>query len=284
MAQETTPSSAATRRSTAGNQALPKDNRPRGEPGPSGQLGEAGPRGEQGLPGERGEQGEQGQRGERGEQGEQGQPGERGERGEQGQPGERGERGEQGQPGEQGPVGAQGQVGEQGPVGEQGAVGEPGPAGPPGPQGKPGPQGLPGPQGQQGWAPEPGDQPATRWTSPVDTNGASSLGSGVEAGLALAFMPAQLFASAFENVVKMQQQTWAALTSSDARESSEYRFDHHLPRRAFFPKQGRAPAGAFGQHDNRATCVGGASDWFTAPRSPLRRPRWTEKSADSAAT
>ena len=49
------------------------------------------------------------------------------------------------------------------------------------------------------------------------------------------------------------------------------------------PNRGRAPAGALGQHENRATRVGVASDWFTAPRSPLRRPRWTEKSADSAA-
>jgi hypothetical protein len=32
----------------------------------------------------------------------------------------------------------------------------------------------------------------------------------------------QLFASAFENMVKMQKQTWAALTGSDARGSSQY--------------------------------------------------------------
>jgi hypothetical protein len=35
-------------------------------------------------------------------------------------------------------------------------------------------------------------------------------------------MPAQLFASAFQNMIKVQQQIWAAVTGSDTRGSSQY--------------------------------------------------------------
>ena len=109
------------------------------------------------------------------------------------------------------PRGEQGSPGEQGPRGEQGPAGEPGP---PGPQGRPGPQGQ---QGQQGWAPDPGDQRATRWAAP----GTSGTPSATESGLELALQPVQLFALAFENMVKMQQQIWAALTGA-ARQSTRH--------------------------------------------------------------
>jgi hypothetical protein len=40
--------------------------------------------------------------------------------------------------------------------------------------------------------------------------------------LALAFMPVRLFASAVENAVKVQQQTWASLTGLTCGQSSNY--------------------------------------------------------------
>jgi hypothetical protein len=40
--------------------------------------------------------------------------------------------------------------------------------------------------------------------------------------LALAFMPVRLFASAVENAVKVQQQTWASLTGLTRGQSSNY--------------------------------------------------------------
>jgi Collagen triple helix repeat (20 copies) len=140
---------------------------------------------------------EHGPRGAQGPQGEQGRPGQPGKPGE---PGHRGEQGEKGEPGEQGPRGEQG---------------------PPGPQGKPGPQGLPGPQGQQGWAPEPGRQAqqVTEWARPAT----STVASGLEFALAIAFTPVQIFASMFENMIKLQQKTWANITgaaSTGARDTN----------------------------------------------------------------
>ena len=105
-------------------------------------------------------------------------------------------------------------------MGAQGPAGESGPAGPPGPQGKPGPQGLPGPQGQQGWAPEPGEQlrPVTEWIEPA----VASTASDVESSVGTMFRPVQAFASAYADIIKAQQQTWAALIGAprDSRESS----------------------------------------------------------------
>jgi hypothetical protein len=193
MAQETDPATSAPRRSSSGDPAAVVGRGPGGDRVP--RAGQARP----------GEAREHSPRDEAGEQGP------RGEEGPRGEPGERGPRGE---PGEQGPRGEQGPVGAQGPVGERG---------PAGPQGKPGPQGPPGPQGQQGWAPEPREQsePVTGWSTPA-SNG-TPIESVVESGLALTFMPAQLFASAFENVVKVQQQTWAALSGAagSSQESSK---------------------------------------------------------------
>jgi len=93
-----------------------------------------------------------------------------------------------------------------GPVGAQGPAGEPGPAGPPGPQGKPGPQGLPGPRGGEGWVAKPGTTPQLL----SDLSGPAV--AGVESAIDLMFRPTRLFASAFADTVKAQQQMWAALT------------------------------------------------------------------------
>jgi Collagen triple helix repeat (20 copies) len=140
---------------------------------------------------------------------------EHGPRGEQGPSGERGERGAHGEPG---PRGEQGLRGEQGPTGKPGP---PGPAGPPGPQGMPGPQGLPGPQGQQGWAPEPSShtQQVTNWVKPATT------ASGLELGLAMMCTPVQIFAAMFDNIIKMQQQTWSSMigaASTGLRDANKY--------------------------------------------------------------
>ena len=97
----------------------------------------------------------------------------------------------------------------------------PAPQGPPGPQGQPGPQGLPGPQGQQGWAPEPVASSAAGWSRPA-INASSAAVPALESGLALAFTPVRLFASAVENAVKVQQQTWASLTGLTRGQSRNY--------------------------------------------------------------
>ena len=78
----------------------------------------------------------------------------------------------------------------------------------PGRRASPGPQGLPGPQGQQGWAPEPGDQPkpVTEWAGPPP-----AAAPALESGLAMMFRPMQLFASAYADLIKAQQQAWAAM-------------------------------------------------------------------------
>ena len=78
---------------------------------------------------------------------------------------------------------------------------------------------MAGPQGQQGWAPEPTDEPqqVTAWTRPATSKAAN--------GLAMAFTPVQIFASAFENMVKLQQKTWAAMigaTSSAVRDANRH--------------------------------------------------------------
>ena len=91
-------------------------------------------------------------------------------------------------------------------MGAQGPAGEPGPAGPPGPQGKPGPQGLPGPRGGEGWVAKPGTTPQLL----SDLSGPAV--AGVESAIDLMFRPTRLFASAFADTVKAQQQMWAALT------------------------------------------------------------------------
>ena len=44
----------------------------------------------------------------------------------------------------------------------------------------------------------------------------------VESGMALAFTPIRLFASAVENTVKLQQQTWASLTGLTRGQSKNY--------------------------------------------------------------
>jgi len=44
-------------------------------------------------------------------------------------------------------------------------------------------------------------------------------------GLALAFTPVQVFASAFENMIKLQQKTWASMigaTSSTVRDANRH--------------------------------------------------------------
>jgi hypothetical protein len=44
----------------------------------------------------------------------------------------------------------------------------------------------------------------------------------VESGLELAFTPVRLLASAMENAVKVQQQTWASLTGLARGQSKNY--------------------------------------------------------------
>jgi hypothetical protein len=58
----------------------------------------------------------------------------------------------------------------------------------------------------------------TEWAKPA----AAQAASGVEAGIATVFRPAQVFASAYADIIKAQQQTWAALIGAprDSRESS----------------------------------------------------------------
>jgi hypothetical protein len=57
----------------------------------------------------------------------------------------------------------------------------------------------------------------TEWAKPA----AAQAASGVEAGIATVFRPAQVFASAYADIIKAQQ-TWAALIGAarDSRESS----------------------------------------------------------------
>ena len=50
-------------------------------------------------------------------------------------------------------------------------------------------------------------QSVTEFAKPVGAQAAS----GVEAGLATVFRPAQVFASAYADIIKAQQQTWAAM-------------------------------------------------------------------------
>jgi hypothetical protein len=82
---------------------------------------------------------------------------------------------------------------------------------------------LPGPQGQQGWAPEPESQPhqATEWAKPVT----SKAMSGLEPGLAMAFIPVHIFASMVDNMVKLQQKTWANMigaASASTRDANRH--------------------------------------------------------------
>jgi hypothetical protein len=82
---------------------------------------------------------------------------------------------------------------------------------------------LPGPQGQQGWAPEPSNQSpqVTGWVKPATSTPAS----GLESGLAMMFIPVQIFTSVFDNMVKLQQKTWANMVgaaNSGARDANRY--------------------------------------------------------------
>ena len=142
----------------------------RGEQGPPGEQGVAGPPGkdgEQGPPGEQGVAGPPGEDGTRGQPGDEGPPGEQGVAGPPGEDGARGRPGDQGPPGDQGVAGlpgqdgARGRPGDQGPPGEQGVAGPPGEDGArgrPGDQGPPGDQGVAGLPGQDGDRGPPGDQ------------------------------------------------------------------------------------------------------------------------------
>ena len=99
---------------------------PRGDTGPQGEKGDAGPQGLQGPQGEKGDTGPQGSQGEKGDTGPQGPQGEKGDTGPQGPQGEKGDTGPQGPQGEKGDTGPQGPQGEKGDTGPQGPQGEPG--------------------------------------------------------------------------------------------------------------------------------------------------------------
>jgi hypothetical protein len=77
---------------------------------------------------------------------------------------------------------------------------------------------LPGPQRQQGWAPEPGAQPQeiTEWVKPASSKPAP----GLESGVAMMFTPVHIFTSMFDNMIKLQQKTWANMIGA-ARTGSQ---------------------------------------------------------------
>jgi hypothetical protein len=82
---------------------------------------------------------------------------------------------------------------------------------------------LPGPQGQQGWAAEPSYQSpqVTGWVEPATSKPAS----GLESGLAMMFIPVQIFTSVFDNMIKLQQKTWTKMVgaaSTGARDANTY--------------------------------------------------------------
>ncbi len=128
----------------------------RGEQGPEGPKGEAGPQGPKGDAGARGSQGPQGLKGDTGAQGPQGLKGDTGAQGPQGLKGDTGAQGPQGLKGDtgaKGPQGLKGDTGAQGPQGLKGDTGAQGPQGLKGDTGAQGPQGfqgIPGIQGTQG--------------------------------------------------------------------------------------------------------------------------------------
>lgn len=136
----------------------------RGEQGPKGEPGDAGPRGEQGPQGPQGEKGEKGDTGPQGLQGEKGEKGDPGPQGPQGDPGPQGEPGQDGAPGTAGAPGAAATitVGETttGEAGTEAAVTNSGTTSaavlnftiPKGAKGDKGEKGDPGPQGEPGAA------------------------------------------------------------------------------------------------------------------------------------
>jgi hypothetical protein len=82
---------------------------------------------------------------------------------------------------------------------------------------------LPGPQGQQGWAPEPGGQPqqVTGWVKPAS----SKTVPGLESGVAMMFTPVHIFTSVFDNMIKLQQKTWANMigaASTGSQDTNRY--------------------------------------------------------------
>ena len=68
-------------------------------------------------------------------------------------------------------------------------------------------------------SPSPRPRPAGRVPAVKAASGAVPA---LESGMALAFTPVRLFASAVENAVKVQQQTWASLTGLTRGQSRNY--------------------------------------------------------------
>jgi hypothetical protein len=61
----------------------------------------------------------------------------------------------------------------------------------------------------------------TDWVKPATTK----VASGLESGFAMMFTPIQVFASVFDNMIKLQQKTWANMigaASTGARDVNRY--------------------------------------------------------------
>jgi hypothetical protein len=81
---------------------------------------------------------------------------------------------------------------------------------------------LPGPQGQQGWAPklDSHSQQVANWVKPATWKTAP----GFEPSLTVMFTPVELFASAFDAMIKLQR-TWADMlgtASTGVRAANKY--------------------------------------------------------------